>query len=441
MKLECINENSSRREGFFMHWIINGEVHTMTEDKVYEGGYIAYISSDERRGQENTEGEKEYGKGEQKYEEAPAKGKIVYVGPPCEIPKGDTVIDAAGCFVMPGIVEAHCHMGITEEKIGMEGDDCNEATNPITPYLRAIDAINPMDPAFHHAIQAGITSVMVGPGSANVVGGQFAFLKTQGRCMDDMIVKAPAAMKISFGENPKTQYGGGNQMPATRMAIAGMLREELFKARAYYERKQRTPKEEFQLDFRLEPWIPVLEKQIPLKAHAHRADDILTAIRIAREYDLDMTLDHCTEGHLIAKEIKESRYPVICGPHLANRNKIEICNADFKTPGILAKQGILVAMMTDHPVSLIQYLPLCAAYAVKKGMEPEEALRAITVNAARICQVADRVGSLQPGLDADIVVFQGNPLKVESNVRYTIIDGTLIYDSSADSRGKDSQAG
>jgi len=233
-----------------------------------------------------------------------------------------------------------------------------------------------------------------------------------------------------WGE-PQESVWGCSQMPATRMAIASMLREELHKARIYWQKKRHTEdtqKEPFETDFRLEPWIPVLEKQIPLKAHAHRADDILTAIRIAKEYDLDMTLDHCTEGHLIVDEIKESGYPAICGPHLANRNKIEICNADFKTPGILAKKGILVSMMTDHPVSLIQYLPLCASYAVKKGMEPKEALKAITVNAARICKVADRVGSLQPGLDADIVVFQGNPLKVESEVRYTTIDGIVVYD-------------
>lgn len=339
-------------------------------------------------------------------------------------------LDAEGCWVMPGIIEAHCHLGITEEKKGMEGDDCNEAVNPITPALRAIDAINPMDAAFDDAVRAGITSVMAGPGSANVVGGQFAFIKTKGRCIDDLIVKAPAAMKIAFGENPKVNYSEQNVSPSTRMAIAAMLREELFKAQIYAGKKKRAETEGdegFEPDFQYESWLPVLEGRIPLKAHAHRVDDILTAVRIAKEFHLDMTLDHCSEGHLIAEEIAKSGYPAILGPDLASRSKIEVQNAAFKTAGILQRAGVTVALTTDHPVSLIQSLPICAGLAVKSGLDMEEGLKAITINAARICRVEDRVGSLEIGKDADIAIFDGNPMEVFTNTMCTIIDGNIVF--------------
>ena len=335
------------------------------------------------------------------------------------------IIDAKGNLVMPGIIEAHCHMGITEEKKGMEGDDCNENVDPITPYLRAIDAINPMDAAFNDAPQAGITSAMIGPGSANVVGGQFAFLKTHGRCIDRMIVKAPAAMKVAFGENPKVNYSGQNTSPATRMAIAAMLREELTKAREYQKKKEEDP--EMPPDFRYECWLPVLSGEIPLKAHAHRADDILTAVRIAKEFGLRMTLDHCSEGHLILEELKEAGFPAIVGPDMASRNKIEVKNMAFKTAGLMSRQGILTAVTTDHPVSMIQFLPICAGLAVKKGMPPEEGLRAITINAARICGVDDRVGSLAAGKDGDVAIFDGNPMEVFTKTLCTIIEGKIVY--------------
>lgn len=335
------------------------------------------------------------------------------------------IIDAKGNLVMPGIIEAHCHMGITEEKKGMEGDDCNENVDPITPYLRAIDAINPMDAAFNDAVQAGITSAMIGPGSANVVGGQFAFLKTHGRCIDRMIVKAPAAMKVAFGENPKVNYSGQNTSPATRMAIAAMLREELTRAKAYQKKKEEDP--ELPPDFRYECWLPVLSGEIPLKAHAHRADDILTAVRIAKEFGLRMTLDHCSEGHLILEELKEAGFPAIVGPDMASRNKIEVKNMAFKTAGLMSRQGILTAVTTDHPVSMIQFLPICAGLAVKKGMPPEEGLRAITINAARICGVDDRVGSLAAGKDGDVAIFDGNPMEVFTRTLCTIIEGKIVY--------------
>lgn len=338
----------------------------------------------------------------------------------------DIYIDAGGMWVMPGIIEAHCHMGITEEKKGMEGDDCNETVDPITPQLRAIDAINTMDAAFDDAVRAGITSAMIGPGSSNVVGGQFAFVKTKGRKIDDLIVLAPAAMKVAFGENPKVNYSGQGKSPSTRMAIAAMLREELTKA-VSYRRKKEKQAEDFETDFHYEAWLPVLNGSIPLKAHVHRADDIFTAIRIAREFGLRMTLDHCSEGHLIAQEIKASGFPAIVGPDLASRSKIEVQNMAFKTAGILHSHGVRVAITTDHPVSVIGSLPICAGLAVKAGLPMMEGLRSITVNAARICNTANRVGSLEPGKDADIAVFDGNPMEVFTNTMMTVINGEIVY--------------
>lgn len=342
--------------------------------------------------------------------------------------KGEAVIDAEGGMIFPGLIEAHCHIGIQEEKKGMEGNDCNETVNPVTPWLRAIDAVNPMDAAFMDAVRAGITCVQVGPGSANVVGGQFLVMKTFGRCIDEMVVKAPSAMKVAFGENPKVNYSGQNKSPATRMAIAGMLRQELTEAKAYYERRQSAEKPtDAEMDFTKECWIPVFEGRIPLKAHVHRADDIFTAIRIAKEFGLSMTLDHCSEGHLIADKLAEAGFPAIVGPDFASRNKIEVQNAAFKTAGILQKAGVLTAITTDHPVSLIQSLPLCAGMAVKAGLPWMAGLRAITSDAAKICGVEERMGSLEVGKDADISIFNGNPMEILTETLYTIIGGEVVY--------------
>ncbi|MDE7222689.1 MAG: amidohydrolase family protein [Acetatifactor sp.] len=347
-----------------------------------------------------------------------------------ELDGADQVLDAGGGWILPGIIEAHCHMGITEEKKGMEGDDCNETVDPVTPWLRAIDAINSMDAAFDDAVRAGITAAMIGPGSSNVVGGQFALVKTRGRRIDDIVVKAPAAMKVAFGENPKVNYSGQGKSPSTRMAIAGMLRRELFQAKSYQRQKEKALAggEDFQEDFTKECWLPVLRREIPLKAHVHRVDDIFTAIRIAREFELNMTLDHCSEGHLIAEELAGEGFPAIVGPDLTSRNKIEVQNVAFKTAGVLANAGLKIAVTTDHPVSQIQSLPLCAGLAVKSGLPMEEGLRAITVNAAEICGVSDRMGSLEPGKDANIAVFSGNPMEVFTQTLYTIIDGQVVYD-------------
>ncbi len=331
------------------------------------------------------------------------------------------VIDAKGMYVFPGFIDAHSHIGLSEEKTSVQVDTSNENTNPITPCVRAIDAINPMDSAFHNALAVGITGVMVGPGSANAIGGQFAFIKTDGRKIDDMIVLAPAAIKIAFGENPMNNYGINGNMPSTRMAVASLIREELFLAQQYFSSNS-------QPDFSMECYRELFEKKIPLKAHVHRADDIFTAIRIAKEFDLMLTLDHCTEGHLIAEEIFDSGFPAIVGPSLASRNKKEVSSSDFKTAGVLQKNGVTVAITTDHPVSRIQYLPLCAALACKEGMSEYEALRAITINPARICNVADRLGSLKVGKDADIVIYNGHPFDIMSTVYKTIINGKIVWD-------------
>ncbi len=363
------------------------------------------------------------------------KIKAVKEGAMGDMPVGTEkkVLDVQGAWILPGLIEAHCHMGITEEKTGEEGDDCNENVEPSTPYLRAIDAINSMDAAFHDAVRAGITSAMIGPGSSNVVGGQFAFIKIQGRCIDDLIVKAPAAMKVAFGENPKVNFSGQNKSPVTRMGIAAILRESLFLAKQYKEKKEKG-QEGFSEDFRMEPWLPVLSREIPLKAHVHRVDDIFTAVRIAKEYGVFMTLDHCSEGHLIADRLAEEGFPAIVGPDLSSRSKIEVRNMAFKTAGVLNEAGVLVAITTDHPVTLIQSLPLCAGLAVKAGLPMEEGLKAITINPALICGVADRVGSLEVGKDADIAIFDGNPMEVFTKTLYTIIDGKIVYDGSVDDR-------
>ena len=355
-------------------------------------------------------------------------GKIVEIGQDLS---GHESIDLEGRNVYPGFIEAHCHLGMWEEGMGFEGSDGNEMVDPVTPELRAIDAINPMDQGFEDAYKAGITTVVTGPGSANVIGGMFAAIKTFGKRVESMILKEPVAMKIAFGENPKRVYMDQKKSPITRMANASILRENLFKARIYADKKKAAggDLEKYpEFNMKMEALEKVINKEIPLKAHAHRADDIFTALRIAKEFDLDISLDHCSEGHLIVDELEKEARDCIVGPTLTNRSKIEVRNKTFKTPAILNKAGIRIAITTDAPVIPIEYLPLCAGLASRSGLDEMEALKAITINPAEIVGISERVGSIKVGKDGDLVVYDGNPLKdIDSRVFMTIIDGNIVY--------------
>ncbi|NFV14066.1 amidohydrolase [Clostridium sporogenes] len=344
------------------------------------------------------------------------------------------VIDAKGGWIMPGFIDAHCHIGIMEEGIKFEGMDLNEYSSAITPHLRAIDGINPRDRAFKSAIETGITTVMTGMGSSNPIGGQFAIIKTYGKSVDEMLVKAPAALKIAFGENPKSIFGKKGKMPVTRMGTVALIRETLYKARNYKNRKEQALREGkiFDIDIKMESIMPVLNGEIPLKAHAHRNDDILTAIRIAKEFGIKLTIDHGTEADLVIDYIKESGFPVIAGPNMNFRGKVETQNRSYDTTKILQESGILYAIITDHPVVPIEFLPLSAALAVKNGLQEEEALKAITINAAKILGIDNRVGTLEEGKDADICIYNDNPLNIISKNMYTIISGNIVYDLNID---------
>lgn len=356
-------------------------------------------------------------------------GKIVEISENINEPQGAEIIDAENKWVLPGLIDAHCHLGMLEEDIGFEGNDLNESTDPITPQLRAIDGINPFDPAFDEAVKAGITTVMSGPGSANVIGGQFAIIKTKGVSIDEMVILEPAAVKIAFGENPKRIYKGKNKMPMTRMGTAALLRETLTKAVNYKNKKNAAlaKGDNFDIDIKMEALMPVLDRKIPLKAHAHRTDDMLTAVRIAKEFDVLLTLDHCTEGHIIIEQIKDSGVPTIFGPIMTFRSKVETKNRNYTAAKLLNDAGVKLAIMTDHPVIPIECLPICAGLAVKSGLSMEEALKTITINAAEILGISDRVGSIEKGKDADIAIYDGNPMDVYTDTLYTIIDGKVVY--------------
>lgn len=361
-------------------------------------------------------------------------GKIVAVGQSLSYSDAE-VRDVTGMTVMPGIVDPHCHIGMWEDAMGFEGADGNECTNPITPELRAIDAINPYDCCFEEAAAGGVTTCVTGPGSANVIGGQFVAIKTYGDSVEDMVLRFPVAVKAAFGENPKRVYNGKNQTPSTRMATAALMRKALVEAQEYNEKLEKgkaDPEKMPERNLGKEILARVIRRELPMKIHAHRADDILTAIRICREFKLRYTLDHCTEGYLITDKLKEALGEdcegIIVGPLLTDRSKIELKNLSFKAPKVLEQAGIEYAMMTDHPVTPEQYLPICTAVAVREGASEEGALKAITINAAKITGIADRVGSIEVGKDADIAVFSGHPFDFRSRCVLTLVNGKVAHE-------------
>lgn len=382
--------------------IINGAVHTM-DGPIIENGFVAVSGN-----------------------------KIARVGPMEDCPRdweGET-FDAQGGHICPGFIDAHCHLGMFGDALGFESDDGNEETDPCTPQLRAIDAINPLDRCFSEARAAGVTTVLTGPGSANPVSGQFAALKTDGRWVDAMVVRAPAAMKLALGENPKQVYHDRDETPVTRMATAAIIRENLRKAVEYGEKLDKATRDEDtdppDYDAKLEALLPVVRGELPVHIHAHRADDIATGVRIAKEFGLRCVIVHGTEGHLIPDLLAREKIPVITGPALGDRSKPELANMTLENPAILWKAGVRFAICTDHPEVPIQYLPLCAALAVKGGLDPEEALAAITVTAARIAGLDGALGSLAPGREADIVVTDRHPLELLGQVRAVFMGGRRI---------------
>jgi imidazolonepropionase-like amidohydrolase len=333
-------------------------------------------------------------------------------------------IDLSGKIVLPGLVDAHSHVGIYEEIINADGEDENEDTDPITPHLRALDAINPKDGAFSEALSAGITTVAVGPGSANPIGGQIAALKTRGGRVDDMIISPCVAMKFALGENPKRVYNEKERSPVTRMATAAIIRETLAKASEY--RGKREVDDDCDLDFKLEALLPLLNKNIPAHIHCHRADDIFTAIRIAKEFDIRYTLLHCTEGYMIADELKNDNADAIVGPFLTTRSKPELAAQSRENAARLCKAGIRTAICTDHPESPQDYLMLGAALAAREGMTEEEAFKAVTIYPAELLGLDSRIGSIAAGKDADIVVFDGHPFDTRTKISHVFIDGERV---------------
>lgn len=358
-------------------------------------------------------------------------GKIAAVGAmPAPLAEGEDVIEAEGACVYPGFIDAHTHLGMWEDGLAFEGDDGNEDTDPVTPHLRGIDAVNPLDRCFEEACAAGITTVVTGPGSANPIGGQLAAIKTAGRRIDNMLIQAPVAMKMALGENPKSIYHSKSQTPSTRMATAALIREELYKTRRYLEDLELSREDEEidppEYDIKCEALIPVLKGELPVHFHAHRADDIFTAMRLGREFGLNYVIVHGTDGHLIAEDLAEEDVPVLCGPILCDRSKPELKNLTPACPGVLAENKVRITIVTDHPVIPIQYLPVCAGLAVREGLNREEALRAITINPARICRIDDRVGSLETGKDADFSIFREDPLQISTKPEMVFVSGKRV---------------
>ena len=353
-------------------------------------------------------------------------GKIVKIGKGLSA-DGAEVIDATGLQVYPGFVEAHCHIGLDGYGIGYEGHDYNELNDPVTPQVQAIDGINPFDPCMKMAAKAGVTCFATGPGSSNSIGGTFAAIKPVGTRVDNMIVKFPIAMKCAFGENPKRCYQ--KQGISSRMTNAAKIREALNKAKVYKAKIEAAGDDASKLpayDQKSEALIPVLNREIPLKAHAHQANDIFTAIRIAKEFGVGLTLEHVTEGHMIVDELAKENLPLAVGPTFGHASKFELQNKTWETPGILAKAGCHVSIITDAPVTPLLYLPLCAGLAIKAGMDEYDALRAVTINPAEHIGIADRVGSLEEGKDADVVIVDGCPFDVTGVIKHVLINGEKV---------------
>lgn len=346
--------------------------------------------------------------------------------------KGYKVIDAKGRYVTPGLVDPHCHVGMMESTIGWAGSDVNEITNPITPELRAIDGIKPHDECFKEALESGVTTVCTGPGSANIIGGTFCALKTKGKTVDEMILVKELSMKMALGENPKRCYGNAKTSPSTRMASAALMREWLTKAKKYHEKKAQYQKDlnegkdaiEPEFNMKLESLSRVFEG-LPVKIHAHQADDIATAMRIAKEFDLDMTVEHCTEGYLIADVLKANNQTVIIGPTLGNKSKYELKEKSFVSGKVLHENGVNFAIMTDHPVIEQKHTLIQVALFVKEGLPEFEGLKAVTINAAKACHIDDRVGSIKEGKDADIVIWSKHPLDIMNKADVVILNGNV----------------
>ena len=342
----------------------------------------------------------------------------------------DEIIDGTGLVAYPGFVDAHSHVSLWEDSMGAEGEDGNEENDPATPQLRALDAINPFDRCFRDALEAGVTSVVVAPGSANPIGGQILAMKTHGHRVDDMVIKEPLAIKFALGENPKKVYGEKEELPSTRMSIASVIREQLQKAKRYMnEIDYAESDEEYDepdYDVKCEALMPLLQKKIQAHFHAHRADDIFTAIRISKEFNLDYVIVHATEGHLIAQDLKKESAKIIAGPLFCDRSKVELKNLDSKNVAQLSNAGLDIAISTDHPVVPIEYLTFSAALAAKDGIKRIEAIKSITINPARICGLDDKIGSIEVGKEADIVLFEEDVFDLKAKPKVVVINGKKI---------------
>ena len=356
-------------------------------------------------------------------------GKIERIGRNLSNDSGSEEFDAEGMYITPGLIDAHSHIGLFNESMRWEGEDGNEEFDPVTPDMNAVDGINPFDISFREALEGGVTTASTGPGSANVIGGSFATISLYGNIVENMVIQSPASMKCAFGENPKGVYGQKGKAPVTRMGVAAILRETLVKAENYIARKEdaQYKGEHFDIDPKMEAMIPVIEKDIPLKAHAHRADDICTAIRIAKEFNVKLTLEHCTEGHLIADYIAEEGLSAQVGPTFGSRTKVELTNKSFETAKILSERGVKVSIITDHPVIPQQSLNMCAAMAVKAGMDEFEALKAITLNPAQTLGIDHLKGQLKEGLDADIVIWDQHPLDLQAATIRVYVKGEEVF--------------